>query len=398
MHLSEKTIRTLPVPSKGNKIAYDDQVKGFGLRTTAAAARAFILNYRADGRERRLTIGPWPEWSATAARERAKELRRQVDVGSDPLADREARRGEPTFGELVADYLDREGKKQKSFREYKRILEKDALPKWRSVRVVDIRRRDVIALIEEKAQDAPIAANRLFELVRRVFNYAIRRDVVDANPCAQVKKPGEERSKDRVLGREELRALWSALDGPNFTVSTASALRLILLTGQRPGEVLGMRWEDVDLEAGLWTIPGDRAKNGLSHRVPLNESALAILKATPPVASWVFPSHVGDQPVHRNALALALRRARSEEKRSDRLRIAPFTPHDLRRTAASGMASAGIPRFVVGRVLNHVEPGVTRVYDRHGYDAEKRGALETWDRALRAIVTGDEMSKVVSIR
>ncbi len=396
MRLTEQTIRKLPIPPKGNKIYYDDQVKGLGLRITAADKRAFVLNYRTNGRERRLTIGSWPEWSTTAARERAKELRQAIDRGDDPLAEKVRRRTDLSFGELVEEYLTIEAVKQKSKDEYERILNKDAVPKWGKIRAADIKRSDVIALVEEKANTAPIAANRLLELLRRVYNFAIRRDIVETNPCALVKKPGQEHAKDRVLSHQEIKTLWESLDGPWFTAQTAAALRLILVTAQRPGEVVSMRWEEVDLEGGWWTIPAKRAKNGLAHRVPLNKTAREILAGLPPVSPWVFPSPKEDRHVHRNAIGMALRRARL--RTTDPLTVVDFSPHDLRRTAASKMASAGVQRFVIGQVLNHKEPGVTKVYDRHSYDPEKRKAMDKWDRTLRACLGTAPTASVVVIR
>jgi integrase len=394
VRLTEKEIRKLPVPEKGNRITYDDQVRGLGLRVTAGNARAFVLNYRTNGRERRLTIGPWPEWSATAAREHAKELRRTIDRGEDPLSAKEQLRKDPTFGELVAEYLRVEASKQKRSEEYARIFKHDALPHWRNLRAADIRRRDVIALIERKAETAPVAANRLFELIRRMFNFAVRRDILETNPCALVKKPTEEKSKERVLSHEEIEAFWKALDGPWFTPLAAAALRLILVTAQRPGEVATMRWENLDL-AGWWTIPGDVAKNGLSHRVPLNETARDILETLPKVSPWVFPSPTEGEHAHRNSLGVVVRRARL--RKPDPLTVNNFSPHDLRRTAASLMASAGVERFLIGRILNHKEPGVTAIYDRHSYDNEKRAAMDKWDRLLSSILGKAEPSKVAVI-
>ena len=368
---------------------------GFGLRITSTGARAFVLNYRVDGRERRLTIGTWPTWNATAARERAKELRREIDQGHDPLGYRQQRRADPTFGELVEIYLRVKASSQKGAAQYEGLLRRDALPAWKHVRTVDIRRSDVIALVEEKAKTAPIAANRLLELLRRVFNFAIVREIVAANPCSQVPKPGKERAKDRVLSREEICQLWEALDGPSFTASTAAAIRLLLLTAQRPGEIVTAEWAEIDLDEGWWTIPAEKAKNGLAHRVPLNKTSRDILQRLPQASRWVFPSPREGQHVHRNALALALRRSRS---RPNQLPVPDnFTLHDLRRTAASKMAAKGVQQFVIGRVLNHAQGDVTATYARYGYDREKRAALDLWDRELRSILNG-KSPKVVEIR
>ena len=396
MRLSEKTIKGFPLPELGNKIHYDEDIPGFGLRLTKAGARAFVVNYRVNGHERRLTIGPWPAWSATAAREHAKQLRRKIDRGEDPLGVKQLRRSDPTFGDLVEQYLTVEAQRQKGFAEYERMLRRDALPEWKNFRAADIRRRDVIALIEEKAKTAPIAANRLFELLRRAFNFGIRRDILETNPCALVKKPGEERSRDRVLSGDEIRTLWTALDGPRFSEHTAAALRLILATAQRPGEVIAVEWDEIDLGEGWWILPAEKTKNGLAHRVPLNKNARSILRSLSRVSTFVFPSPHDSQSMHRAALALALRRAREHEEGA--LEVNGFAPHDLRRTAASHMASAGVERFVIGRVLNHIESGVTRVYDRHSYDQEKKKALDRWDRRLREIISGERTGrKVIAI-
>ena len=385
MRLTEQAIRKLPEPEKGNRIFYDDRVTGLGIRVTAASARSFILNFRINGRERRLTIGSWPEWSTTAARERAKELRQEIDRGVDPLAEKQQLHTDLSFGELVEEYLRVEASNQKRSKEYARMLKRDALPKWRNLRAADIRRRDVIALVEKKADGAPIAANRLLELIGRVYNFGIRCEIVETNPCRLVRKPGVERSKDRFLSREEIRNLWEALDGSWFTTQTAGSLRLILATAQRPGEVVSMRWEDLDLDNGWWTIPSERAKNSLSHRVAICQTAREILQSLQPVAKWVFPSTTDkDDHMDRNGLAVALWRAR--KRKTDPLTVMDFSAHDLRRTAATHMASVGVDRFVIGRVLNHVERGVTRVYDRHSYDVEKRDALNRWDRLLQNVL------------
>ena len=395
MRLNEQSIRKIEPPATGNRVAWDDELVGFGLRTTANGAKAFVLRYVIDGRERRLTIGKWPKWSTTAARERARDLGKEIDSGVDPLAQKQQRRTDPTFAELAGEYFETEAAKQRNKAHYEATLKRDVLPHWGTLKARDIRRRDVIALIERKAQSAPIAANRVFELVRRIFNFAIRRDLIEASPCVQVRKPGVERSKDRVLSRDELRTFWESLDGPHFSEQTAAALRLVLATAQRPGEVCGLRWSDIDGE--VWTIPAEGAKNARAHRVPLNASAREILDGLPRTGEWVFPKSTGAGSITPNTITQAIRKAlppkagtkkRKGPKRKP-LPLEPFSAHDLRRTAASSMASAGVQRFIIGRVLNHAEPGVTRVYDRHSYDLEKRAALDTWDRLLRAIIAGD---------
>ena len=172
-------------------------------------------------------------------------------------------------------------------------------------------------------------------------------------------------------------------------------LRLMLATGQRKGEVVGACWDEIDLAAGWWTIPEEKAKNGLPHRVPLSPLTLRLLREireAPGDSGFLFPSSQSNKPIRDDSISKAVRRNESE------LNIPHFTPHDLRRTVASQMASAGVSRLVISKILNHVDSGVTPVYDRHGYDADKRKALNAWARQLETITSGKKASKVVSIK
>ena len=334
-----------------------------------------------------MSIGRWPVWTATAARARAKQLRRMIDLGQDPLGERQARRGEPTFAQVAAEYLKRHAARKKSGYRDEAWLRKDVLPEWGPLKASELRRRDVIRLIEEKAETAPIAANRLLALIRTVFNFAIDRDLLEANPAARVKPPGKEVKRDRVLNAGEIRAFWQGLEGAKMGPEMRTLLRMILITAQRPGEVTMAGWEEFDLESDWWTIPSERSKNGLAHRVPLSSLALEQLEVLQRRDRWVFASRRGG-PFYRTSPANALIDNRNC------FAIAHFAAHDLRRTAASHMTSAGVSRLVVSKILNHVERGVTSTYDRHSYDLEKQQAMNTWDRKLRAILNS-ETGKIV---
>jgi integrase len=298
----------------------------------------------------------------------------------------------PTVAELAAQYLDLYAKiHKKSWREDARLLTREVLPPWGPRKGADIQRRDVLALLDHIVErGAPVQANRVLALVRKLFNWAISRGLLEQNPCVQVKAPGKEHQRDRVLTEDEIRVLWDACRHLDPLLDAHFKLRL--LTAQRGGEVHTMRWADVDLETGWWTIPASVAKNGLAHRVPLSGPALDILRTlhiTTGAGAWVFPSRRRGQQYMVN-IDKAMLRLR---ERTDMV----FVPHDLRRTAASHMTSMGIPRLVVSKILNHVESGVTRVYDRHSYDAEKRQALEAWGRKVLALVTG-ERGKIIPLR
>lgn len=352
--------------------------KGFGLRVSPAGRKTFIVRYRVAGRRRRLSLGTYPAVTLADARRRARQVLGEVASGRDPGQVRQDTRAAGTFGDLAQLYLDKHARaKKRSWRQDRRIICKELLPLWKTTGAREVRRRDVRELLEAIAErPAPIMANRVLALVRKIFNFAIAREIVEFNPCAQLERPGKERQRDRVLTDDEIRTLWRSLDREQPEM--AAAFRLRLVTAQRGGEVCNMRWGDVDLGSRWWTIPGSDTKNGLPHRVPLSELAVDILAA------------VRSRTSRRAAdPAYVLAGARGKRQRSEagaRLGLLDFRGHDLRRTAASRMASAGIQRLVIGKVLNHVEPGVTAVYDRHAYDAEKRAAVDGWSRDLVAIL------------
>ena len=269
--------------------------------------------------------------------------------------------------------------KSRSWKDDRRVINNELFPTWRAVRATEIRRRDIRTLIEKIAErPAPSMANRTQALIHKMFNFAISHEIVEFNPCAQLEHPVKERA--RILTDAEFRQFWSVLDGERPHL--AAAFRLRLITAQRGGEVHGRRWEDIELDGRWQTIPGSVAKNGLAHRVPLSDLAMEVLvglrerqTARMAASPYVLSAAARDPKRRRPTLA--------------RLGLSDFRGHDLRRMAASRMASAGCPRLVIGKVLNHAEPGVTAVYDRHTYDAEKREALQIWARSLRALVDVD---------
>jgi integrase len=197
----------------------------------------------------------------------------------------------------------------------------------------------------------------------------------------------------RVLSDAEIKVLWPKMD-ELLTDQTNRALKLILMAGQRPGEVAKMLWDEV--EGQWWTIPADKTKNGKEHRVFLNSTALELM-GEPKKKGFVFPSYLKEnQPIHPNALGKALKIKRDKFKNED-FQVGYFTPHDLRRTAATMMASLGYGSYIVGKVLNHTDPSVTAIYNRYEYDKEKQAALEALDRKITGIITGKKSDNVIPI-
>jgi integrase len=221
----------------------------------------------------------------------------------------------------------------------------------------------------------------------------VERDWIDANPAFRIRKPGEEKSRDRVLSREELRELWTALhqteakdaEGkplPRLSKTLNDAFIVMLLTAQRSGEVCRMRWQDVDMESGWWTIPAEASKNKDPHRVPLTASVLELLKRRQVGGDdrYVFSNH------RHTAVSARAKKAASTLSRGLSFE---FRAHDLRRTAASFMGECGVDRFHIAHVLNHrsvTHSTVTAIYDRYRYDKEKRAALATWARLLEEVM------------
>lgn len=373
-------VETVNPPEKGQVDYFDTKPPGVGLRITNSGRKSWFVMYRSGGRLRRLTLGTYPTLTLVEARSQATTAKHAVAQGVDPATQKQDARTAPTVADLVAQYLEMYAKVRKKGWHYDELrLKRNVLPQWGNRKVTDITRRDVIALLDPlMARDVPIEANRTHAMIRTLFNWAISRDLLEYNPCTQVKAPGKEQQRDRVLTEEEIRAVWEACASLDPVLEIHVKLRL--LTAQRGNEVRTMRWEDLELDTGWWTIPAHITKNGLSHRVTLSIPALEMLqtsKLTTGNGQWVFPSPRTGEPFVN--LHKPMSRVRDISGVS-------FVWHDLRRTAASHMTSMGIPRLVVSKILNHVEPGVTRVYDRHSYDAEKREALEMWGRKVMELV------------
>jgi integrase len=272
--------------------------------------------YRHGNVKRRLTIGTYPALSLAEAREKAAVAHHAVQYsGTHPAAAKKAERAVETVAELAHDYIERHAKRQKrSWSKDLLILEKDALSRFGKRKAKDITRRDIITTLDEIVpRGAPIQANRTLEIIRKLFNWAVARDVLGANPCYRVPKPSNENRSDRVLSEEEIRAVWLALAAE--AAMTAAIYKLRLLTAQRGTEVLAMRWDQIS--SGWWTIPAEIAKNGLTHRVPLSAPVLRRLDEFHPLgkgSEWVFPGADGES--HRVAI----------HKAHNRIPVAPACP------------------------------------------------------------------------
>jgi integrase len=256
------------------------------------------------------------------------------------------------------------------------------LPVIGNVALSELHRRDATRIIDGKA-DAPIAARRAFEDLRAMLRWAVSRGDLDRNPVDGMQGPDPSRPRDRVLTDDEIRTLWLALPKALArSLACQQIIKLCLVTGQRLGEVVGMRRGELDLKRAIWQLPGSRTKNGHAHTVPLSGTALGIINEAMAASASdaVFP------------ISAALIVSNTIVRAQDRFGIPHWTAHDLRRTALTKMAELGVAPIVLGHVANHrttTKAGMTlSVYVHHAYEKEKREALELWADRLRGIVAG----------
>jgi integrase len=365
---------------------------------------SWACRYRADGRPRKLTLGAYPAINLKKARELAREAIGKVAEGIDPGTERKAAKAaaaipandliEVALKRYLAQHV-RRNLRTSSADEIERLLEKEFAGPWRGRRLTQIARADIHAVLDSIVErGSPVQANRALAAFRAMCRWAVERGLIEANPCAGIRAPSAETARDRILSDEELKTVWQAADGQEQPY--AEFVKLLILTGQRRSEVAEMRWSEIDLDSRLWTLPKERAKNHRQHEIPLSDSAAALLRGLPRIgdSDFIFTLS-GRRPICGYHLV---------KQRLDDL-LPPDMPawvfHDLRRTAASGMARLGINLPVIEKLLNHVSgsfAGIVGVYQRHSYDAEKRAAMQTWSRHVEAIVTGEAAANVVELR
>jgi integrase len=364
-------------------------------------SKSWAVRYRYHGQSRKLTLGSFPAIDLKAARELGAKALRTVAEGGDPAREKVlARTAEPdTIEAVAAQFIERHCQRvnrPKTIYETERLLNRHVLPRWRGQPIASITRRDVLAVLDRVIDSgAPIEANRTLAAVRKLFNWALSRDIVVASPCAGVKPPAAEQSRDRVLSDDELRNVWHASTAVGWPLG--SIVQMLILTGQRRDEVGRMAWSEVDLKARLWTLPRERVKTNQAHEVPLSDATVAVLKAVPRI--------VGSSFVFTTDGVTAFSGFSKSKRRLDALLpkdMPGWRLHDLRRCAASGMARLGIGLPVIEKILNHSSGsfrGIVSVYQKHRFADEKRRGLDTWGDFVSDLVSDKPApKKVVKLR
>ena len=399
MRLTDIKIKSLK-PAKNRKIVWEDGGTGLGVRVFPSGIKSFIGLYRFGGKSRMLTIGKYPQIGLATAHIRWAEAKSKIFDGIDPgslQAEEKAKhRDAHTVAHLVDEYIEKWAKPRKTtWYEDERCLNKEVIPKIGKRKAKDIRRRDIILILDSIVErGCPAMANRTMNVITKLFNFAVTRDILDASPCAALSLPAKKGKRDRALNNDEIEVFWKGLDESDMPIRNRIALKLILCTAQRRGEIVGAEWSEFNLDDKVWEIPSSKTKSERPNRVPINKLALSLLvelKQLSDDSKFLFPSDRTGGHIDPRAITRALRNIQTD------FGIEQFKPHDLRRTAATGMAALGVQRLTISKILNHAEGGVTHIYDRHEYDQEKKHALETWEGKLESILTGKK-AKVVSIR
>lgn len=414
MKFTDRSIKALKLKSDRYE-AWEDNGKGFGIRVSPAGVKSWIFIYRFDGLARRMTLGRYPAMTLaeahTAHSKANEEFRKGIDPGVLRTQANSDHRGSPTVAQLMDEYIEKWAKPRKrTWEEDARMLSKDVTPYLGRRKAKDIKRRDIILLIDGIVErGSPIAANRTLRIIKKMFSFAVKRGVLDASPCVEIDAPAKENHRERFLAEEEIKKFWFGLDNAKMSDGTKVALKLLLVTAQRKGEVTQAEWSEIDFKKGWWTIPKEKTKNERIHRVPIPKMAIDLFKQAKELSGdsiWVFPS-IKDRSITPRSISRAVRNNSKKKPREapmhkppygDFFEINHFTPHDLRRTATSMMTLSGIDEVHVSKVLNHTIPGVTsKHYNHYTYDKEKVQALETWERKLNSILTGKK-AKVVNLK
>lgn len=376
--LTDTSVKNLK-PREARYEAFDAQLPGFGVRVAPTGRKTWIVFGRQNGRRTRVSLGTYPQMSLAEARTEAVEALRAIGEGSYS-----AKKAPVLFEDVLGDWYDREQRQRKSFKQVENAVSLHVLPYLKGREIRDIRKLDLVRIIDRVAdRGARTQANRVRAFITRFFNWCCERDIVEHSPAASLPKVQGERSRERVLSEDELRSVWNAADSLGFPFGPV--VQLLILTAQRRDEVAGMKWSELDLDRGTWTIAAERAKNGQTHSVHLSAPALEILRKVPrrDDSPFVFTT------TGRTAVSgFSRAKARLDELSS----VSDWRLHDLRRTAATMMAERlGINHVVVDKILNHRDGavrGVAAVYQRGKYLKERQNALDSWAELVSGLSVG----------
>lgn len=386
--LTDAKILAIRRPSEGQIEVRDQSVPGLRIRVGVTGSRTFVLRKHVVGRYRNITLGRFSErFGLAEARKKARQLLSDIEMGADPVAALPLRQKTApvlTVRALFPHYLKAKAARR-TIGEVERVFKRHILPVFGDRAAEQIRRSEITRFIDEIAENTPVMARNALAYFSSFYGWAMPRlDNLDANPCRDAGRPPAPKARERVLSEKEVGALWRVLDREEQPFGPA--IKLLLLTGQRRNEVFDASRVEFDLDAMLWTIPGERAKNGSTHLVPLSPTALVIIRELLAIdkSDKLLPAR-GNWDASPSGFSKAVGRIRAALEVELGGAVSHWTLHDLRRTVATGLQRLGIRLEVTEAVLNHLSgsrSGIVGVYQRHNYFDEKAVALAAWDREV----------------
>jgi len=402
--LTEVTVKNTPPPKAGQDEHFDAALPGFALRVTPKGTKSFVFFYRVNGKQRRSTLGRYPALSLADARDRAREILRLLDAGEDPRRKRYEQEKEietaqvDTYAGAVDDFIQKYAIAKKGNRSWKKQqqmlmnagkkLDAKGGPiktdrGWADTPITEITRRHIHDALDARiAAGKPYMANRTHEVLRTLYRWLYSRDRVPENLMDRVEKPFDgETVSDRAWSDAEVKALWAAAD--KLDGFLPSFLKLLILMGQRRNEIAGIRWDELDLDEGVWTLSVERHKGKRGHRFPLSALAVRILKGLPRVegSPFAFPGR-SDEP-----LTVGHRLQRRIQKISG---VGDFTFKTARHTFRTGLDRLKVPPHIKLECLGHARQGVGDIhYSHYDYLDEQREAFEAWASHVEKLVYPD---------
>ena len=394
MKFTNQAIKALQATGKRYEVS-ETNGRGLRLQVSPTGTKTFVYVFRRGGKFNRLTLGAVGDITLNDAHATHAELRNRVRVGESIFALRAfigsgRSAGNLTVADLADEWMQRRVRlERKMWRDVDRMLKKDVIPYLGERPAHVVKAREIAEMLDCIVdRGSPVTANRCASIVKQMFKFAVGRGIVDVSPCLVLERPGgSETSRDRTLTESEIKLLWDKLDTAAMSPGARVAIRLLLVTAQRRGELALARKDEIDRNARVWYIPAGHTKNGKTHDVPLSKLALTLLGQLFVLAGdsdYLLPSPTAkDAPIRAEALTRCMTRNRAH------FGLMAFNVHDLRRTAASHMTALGVPRLHVSKVLNHSGRDITAIYDRHDYFDEKRDALDRWAANVNVIVENE---------
>jgi len=399
--LTQTLIKGLAYQGDGKQkdIRWDNLITGFGIRIYPTGKKSFIISYRDKGKKHLYTIGQYGKITLEQAREIAKKRFGDVADNKNPLLERKAdrKKNKWTVRTAFKDFLNKYAKKRtKNWKEAKRIFEKDVFPAIGRKPIDEVDKDDILKILDKiENRGAGVMANRSLAHMRKFFNWCVERNLIAYSPAFKIAAPAPNPTRERVLTNYEVRDIWQASFKLGYPFGDLT--RFLILTGQRRGETSAIRWQDYDEKKKLWIIPREFTKSDREHYVPLSEMAIEIINNTPKMGEYIFTSS-GDRPFENFSRSKNMLDTRVNQicKKTKLMKINDWRIHDLRRTAASGMASLKTPPHVIEKILNHssgIISGVAAVYNRYQYQDEMREALDDWADHVYELVNIEEKSQ-----